>query len=33
LVWTSSMTEVVFLVIVFLFLVFKPTGFMGKKVA
>jgi branched-chain amino acid transport system permease protein len=31
LVWTSSMTEVVFLVIVFIFLIFRPTGIMGKK--
>ncbi|MDN5342557.1 MAG: branched-chain amino acid transport system permease protein [Oceanotoga sp.] len=29
--WTSSMTEVVFLVLVFIFLIFKPTGIMGKK--
>lgn len=31
-VWTSSLTEVVFLILVFIFLIFKPTGIMGKKV-
>lgn len=29
--WTSSMAEVAFLVLVFIFLIFKPTGIMGKK--
>jgi len=31
LTWTSSMTEVAFLVVVFIFLIFKPSGLMGKK--
>lgn len=29
--WSSSMAEVSFLVLVFIFLIFKPTGIMGKK--
>jgi len=31
LTWTSSMTEVAFLAVVFIFLIFKPSGLMGKK--
>ncbi|MGM0641144.1 MAG: branched-chain amino acid ABC transporter permease [Thermotogota bacterium] len=29
--WSASMAEVSFLVLVFIFLIFKPTGIMGKK--
>ncbi len=29
--WSASMAEVAFLVLVFIFLIFKPTGIMGKK--
>jgi branched-chain amino acid transport system permease protein len=29
--WSSGMAEVSFLVLVFIFLIFKPTGIMGKK--
>jgi len=31
LTWTSSMTEVAFLAVVFLFLIVKPSGILGKK--